>query len=102
MPCCHLLGKVDFLALSFVTSNCEVVTFPIGVLGQVWCLIVSIPDNCPCSYFAKNKGANHDLINYMKKYNIIFFFKFKKPIGECRRLIPFIEISKIFLHPLHL
>ena len=37
--------------LSFVMSNCEVVTFPIGVLGQVWCLIVSIPDLCPVSYF---------------------------------------------------
>ena len=32
--------------LSFVMSNCYVVTFP-----QVWCLIVSIPDFCPLSYF---------------------------------------------------
>ena len=31
-------------------SNCEVVTFPIGILGQVWWLIVSIPDLCPFSY----------------------------------------------------
>ena len=31
--------------LSFVMSNCGVVT-----LGQVWCLIVSIPDICPFSY----------------------------------------------------
>ena len=30
--------------LSFVMSNCEIVTFPIGILGQVWCLIVSVPD----------------------------------------------------------
>ena len=31
---------------------CEVVTnFPIGILGQVWCLIVLIPDLCPFSYF---------------------------------------------------
>ena len=37
---------------SFVMSNCEVVTFPgIGILGQVCCLIVSIPDLCPLSYF---------------------------------------------------
>ena len=33
--------------LSFVMSNCEVVTFPFGSQGQVWCLIVSIPDLCP-------------------------------------------------------
>ena len=39
MPCGHLLGK-------FVMSDCEVVT-----LGQVWCLIVSIPDLCPLAYF---------------------------------------------------
>ena len=25
--------------------------FPIGILGQVWCLIVLIPDLCPLSYF---------------------------------------------------
>ena len=25
--------------------------FPISILGLVWCLIVSIPDNCPLSYF---------------------------------------------------
>ena len=32
--------------LSFVMSN-----FPIGILGQVWYLIVSILDLCPLSYF---------------------------------------------------
>ena len=32
-------------------SNCERVTFPIGILGQVWYLIVSIPDLCRLSYF---------------------------------------------------
>ena len=36
-------------------SNSEVVTFPLVSLvrcvGQVWCLIVSIPDLCPFSYF---------------------------------------------------
>ena len=37
--------------LSLVMSNCEVVTSPIGILGQVWCLIVLIPGRCPLSYF---------------------------------------------------
>ena len=37
--------------LLFVMSNCEVVTFPFGILGQVCCLIVSIPDLCPLSYY---------------------------------------------------
>ena len=30
---------------------CEFVTFPIGILGQVWYLIVSIPDLCTLTYF---------------------------------------------------
>ena len=34
--------------LSFGMSNCGVVN---GILGQVWCLYVSIPDICPLSYF---------------------------------------------------
>ena len=35
------------LALLYVLFYCVFVTFPCGVLGQVWCLIVSIPDLCP-------------------------------------------------------
>ena len=30
---------------------CDFVTFPFGILGQVWYLIVSIPDLCCLSYF---------------------------------------------------
>ena len=37
--------------LSFVVLKCVVVTFLFGILGQVWYLIVSIPDFCPLSYF---------------------------------------------------
>ena len=33
--------------LSFVVSNCEFV----GILGQVWYLIVSIPDLCTLTYY---------------------------------------------------
>ena len=29
--------------------------FPIGILGQVWCSIVSIPDLCPLNYFTLKK-----------------------------------------------
>ena len=36
--------------LSCVVSNC-VCYFPIGILGQVWYLIVSIPDLCILTYF---------------------------------------------------
>ena len=37
--------------LSFVVLNCVVVTFPFGILGQLWYLIISLPDLCPLSYF---------------------------------------------------
>ena len=35
----------------FVRSNCDFVTFSFGILGQVWYLIVLIPDLCRISYF---------------------------------------------------
>ena len=44
-------GKGMTSWLSFVVSNCEVVSVPLVSLGQVWCLIVLIPDLCPLSYF---------------------------------------------------
>ena len=48
--CCRVVTwreRADLLA--FV---CDFVTFPFGILGQVWYLIVSIPDPCCCvSYF---------------------------------------------------
>ena len=37
--------------LLFVMFNCDFVTFPCGILGQVSHLIVSIPDLFPFSYF---------------------------------------------------
>ena len=44
-------GKFDILALLYVMFYCVFNTFPCGVLGQVWCLIVLIPDLCLRSYF---------------------------------------------------
>ena len=38
--------------LSFVMFNCVFVTFLCGIGGQVWYLIVSIPDLCLLSYFS--------------------------------------------------
>ena len=40
----------DLLAL-VCGVYCEFVTFPIGILGQVRYLIVSIPDLCTLTYF---------------------------------------------------
>ena len=47
-PCGHLLAKGWPLG----SLVCDVFfTFPCGVLGQVWSLIVSIPDLCLLTYF---------------------------------------------------
>ena len=38
--------RADILVLLYVMFSCVFVTFPCGVLGQVWYLIVLIPDLC--------------------------------------------------------
>ena len=32
-------------------------SLPIGIMGQVWYLIVSIPDLCTLTYFFENVGS---------------------------------------------
>ena len=49
--CGHLLGKGDPLAL-VCGVRLLVCHFPFSTLGQVWYLIVSIPDLCTLTYFA--------------------------------------------------
>ena len=43
--------RANLLALSFVIFTCVYVTFLYGVLGQLWYLIVSIPDRFLFPYF---------------------------------------------------
>ena len=52
--CCLVVTcweRADVLALVGDFILCFV-TFPCGILGQVWYLIVSIPDLCHLSYFS--------------------------------------------------
>ena len=44
------LWSADLLAL-VCDVYCGFVTFPFGILGQVWYLMVSAPDLCRLSYF---------------------------------------------------
>ena len=53
--------RADPLAL--VTFSCVFVTFPCGILGHVWYLIVSIPDLCRLS--GKDKDKKIQQRNYM-------------------------------------
>ena len=52
-------GKELTSWLSFVVLNWVVVTFPFGILGQVWYLIVLIPDLCSLSYFHTDRIILH-------------------------------------------
>ena len=55
--CGHLLGKGWPLG-SRLWCLLWVCHFPIGILGQVWYLIVSIPDLCTITYFSCNTGPD--------------------------------------------
>ena len=51
-PCVHLLDKgYNLLVLFYVMFSCVFATFSCGALGQVWYLIVSIPDLCLLTYY---------------------------------------------------
>ena len=54
VPCSLVItcwDRADLLALLCVMFSCVFVTFPYGVLGQLWYLIVFIPDLCLLLYF---------------------------------------------------
>ena len=54
--------------LLFVTFNCVFVTFPCGLLGQVWHLIVSSPDLSRLSYFIKHF---YNCMSWVMNYSLL-------------------------------
>ena len=59
--------RADLLAL-VGDVYCIFVTFPCGILGQVWYLIVSFPDLCRLSYFTYRSALIlFSLLNEMRK-----------------------------------
>ena len=59
---CNLVNtfmeKADPLALSCFVFSCVFVTYPYDVLGQVWYLIVSIPDLChPLNFLNRSQNV---------------------------------------------
>ena len=51
--------RTGLLSLLYVMFPCVFVTFPHGVLGQVWYLFVSIPDLCLLPYFHMTLNIYH-------------------------------------------
>ena len=74
--------RADLLAL-FNILNCVFVTFPSGILNQVWYLSLMIPDRCRLSFFdlCMEKCACHKIVSgLLKRFSCIkclfstFFF----------------------------
>ena len=62
---------VDLLTL-VCDDYCNFVTFPFGIFGQVWYLIVSIPDHCCLSYFVKmNIFSKHTGFLFYLRYQLV-------------------------------
>ena len=88
--------------LSFVVSTVSL-HFPIGILGQVWYLIVSIPDLCTLTYFVDCTFLKPNYISHIMKCvsfsadkalpcNSQIHIRYPKIIG-----IPIVLISSYFL-----
>ena len=73
-------GKQLTSWLLFVSFNCVLVTFPCGILGQVWYLIVSIPDLCRFHYLntveSNNQSVRSCIQNTRKKklFSVLYFY----------------------------
>ena len=77
---CHVFASVhcclvdicretaDLLAL-VCDVYCDCVTFPFGILGQVWYSIISIPDPCCLSYLVLDPCPPLDPRNYHDFFN---------------------------------
>ena len=79
--------RADLLALIYVMFYCVFVTFTCGVLGKVWCMIVSILDLNLLSYYE----MAHFLQNKQKhvKMNKTFFSSGTKEIMSPYFLVEF-------------
>ena len=57
--CCRVVTgreRADLLAM-VCDIYCEFVTFSFGILGQLWYLVVSIPDPCCLSYLGTYRNC---------------------------------------------
>ena len=57
--------RAYLLARLYVMFSCAFVSFPYGIPGQVWYLIVSIPDLCFLSHLYFFRGSVFDLLVFV-------------------------------------
>ena len=76
------LERANLLALLYVVFSCVFFTFPIGVPGRVWYLIVAIPDlSLPIYLYSCNNVSNPMRLsaprNWFKPSSKIFYGSFQ-------------------------
>ena len=64
--------------LLHVVFNCVFVTFPCGILGLVWSLIISIADLCPLSYLVHFFFQNCQILLSLQCVKAILFLDILK------------------------
>ena len=74
-----LAGKGLIFWLSFVMLNCDFVTVPCDILGQVWHLIVSIPDLCHLSSFKEISRQKKNRSQRVKQTQFLLILKDSSP-----------------------
>ena len=80
--CCLVVTwreRADLLAL-VCDVYCDFFTFPFGILGQVWDLIVSIPDPCCLSYYGLTTLNSNNFVVYGQKHKVwvlVFLFRIR-------------------------
>ena len=85
------LERVDLLVLVCDVKLCFV-TFPCGILGQVWYLIVSFPDLCHLSYFElPNEVSEVEHKQKVILWNYIYIIRTKRRL---RLHSPSLQIPK--------
>ena len=83
--CCLVVTcweRADLLAL-VCDVYCGFVTFPCGILCQMWYLIVSIPDLCHLSFFYYP--------NFLTYENVIYAIKSLKKFPRSLRSLRFLD-----------
>ena len=93
------VGKGRTSWLLFVIFNCVNVTFPCGILCQMWYLIVSIPDLCRLSYFriSNELSMEFGFVCFLNIQNGCLHWHIRNKNFDFRIVIIFIALHRIFL-----
>ena len=93
--CGHLLGKGWPLG-SRLWCLLWVCHFPIGILGQVWYLIVSIPDLCTLTYFNASITSKEFVYAHCCLYSLLNCY-----YNNCWYMAKMLKVFNQWLYPHH-